>query len=291
MLIAAGPLHAQTLLWEIRNPENSQPSYIFGILHDVGLVQQLPDYQLAEHIQDTEVLAVEHVSDWPGENLIDHALFEDNQRLYDVLRNGQYRRACRFFWHFGGLETDVLDDYQPAYLAVLAAQYQRREGIYLDWVLRDMAAMHGKPVLGLESMNEQMAVLQGLETKEQAALLDAMVRPRNRPVINQQAIAEAYLNARLDSLSVMLSAIEHPAYLPAVVSGRNRLLSERIESLTSRYTAFIAVGAAHLAGEDNLLDRLSALGMQVIPIQPSKPVIPAAEQVPEAEALDSGPLE
>jgi len=288
LCIAVTPLHAQTLLFELYHPENSQPSYLFGTLHDHGLPLQLPDYQLAERMEATQVLALEQVSEWPGEMLVDHALFRSDHQLYDVLKRGQYRRVCRFFWRNGGLESDVLDDYQPAYLSVMAAQYQRREGVYLDWVLRDMAAARGMQVFGLESMTEQMAVLESLTWKEQGALLDAMVDRKRGPQLNAEALVNAYLHAELDSLAVWLHAWDHPAYRPDVIQGRNRLLAERVESLTSRYSAFIGVGAAHLAGEENLLDRLRALGIQVIPVLPGAPhprETPAAEQVPEAEAL------
>jgi hypothetical protein len=292
--IAVTPLCAQTLLYELYHPENSQPSYLFGTLHDRGLPMQLPDYQLAGRMEATQVLALEQVSEWPGEMLVDHALFHSDHKLYDVLKRGQYRRVCRFFWRNGGLEPDVLDDYQPAYLSVMAAQYQRREGVYLDWVLRDMAASRGMPVFGLESMTEQMAVLESLSWKEQGALLDAMVDRKRGPKLNAEAMVKAYLHAELDSLALWLHAWDHPAYRPDVIQGRNRLLAERVESLTSRYAAFIGVGAAHLAGEDNLLDRLRALGIQVIPVLPGAaypPVKPAAEEVPEAEALQDIDLE
>jgi uncharacterized protein len=263
--------------------EYGQPSYLFGTLHEVGLEVQLPDFDLAARLESTEVLALEQVSDWPGENLIEHAIFRDNKALFQVLKDGQYRRTCRFFKHFSGLQPEVLDDYQPVYLAVLAAQYQRREGVYMDWVFRDMAAIRGIPIVGLESMTEQMAVLESLDRKEQAQLLDAMVRRKHRPVSNQDAVVRNYLRSDLDSLYILLTSRQHPAYLPQVITGRNRLLAERIESLTGRYSAFVAISAAHLAGEDNLLDQLRALGLTVTPIAPGAPVkpdiIPAAEQI------------
>ncbi len=293
-IIAAPTLHAQSLLWEIDHPEVAHKSYLFATLHDLGLDMQLPDYQLVGRLESVEVLALEQVSDWPGDRLINHAMLPDGQHLYRLLKRGQYRRTCRFFWHLGGIEADVLDDYNPVYLAVLAAQYRRREGVFLDWILRDMAHYRGIPVIGLESIREQMAALESLERRQQAALLDAMVQQRRRSQPDLERIQHYYLSAQLDSLALLLQEVPHPAFLPEVLQTRNGLLAQRIYDLCAGQSALVAIGAAHMGGEESLLDQLSALGigLKALPAgAPTKPFIPAAEQVPDGEALKTGYLD
>jgi uncharacterized protein YbaP (TraB family) len=245
-------------------------SYLFGTLHAVGIQTTLPDYGLDWRMEETQRLVVETVADWRGESLLDDALLPDGLKLFHVLRPGQYRRAVWFLGRYAGLDQDVLDEYTPAHLALMAGTYLRHEGNYLDFVLRDYARVLDIRVEGLESVNEQLAPLAALDWREQGRLLDRVLRAARRPAPETGALIRSYQQADLDSVAVLLRALPHPAYHPVVLETRNGLLLERIEEALEPGPAFIAVGVGNLPGEAGLLARLREAGYEVWPILPEE---------------------
>lgn len=267
------PMHlplvpGQSLLWGIRPPDRPHVSYIFGTLHAVGIQTTLPDYGLDWRMEETQRLIVETVADWRGESLLDDALLPDGVKLFHVLRPGQYRRATWFFNRFAGLDRDVLDEYTPAHLALLAGTYMRHEGNYLDFVLRDYARVLRIRVEGLESINEQLAPLAGLDWREQGKLLDEVIRAGRRPAPETDALIRHYRQADLDSVALLLRNLPNPAYHPVVLENRNDLLLRRIEEALEPGPALIAVGVGNLPGETGLLARLREAGYEVWAILP-----------------------
>ena len=282
MLLASAGLSAQdeSLLWGIRPPGMAHTSYLFGTLHAVGLHDEIPDYSLAMRMEESGRLLMELVPDWRAEGLIHHALLPDGIKLYHVLSQRDYRRTVRFFRRYGGMDADVLDDYCPAHLALLAGVYLRHEGSYMDFLLADFARLRQLELRGLETVTEQLAPLQSLSYREQAGLLRQILQASKLPEPSTEALLDAYRRADLDSVAALLAQLPSPAYHPVVVHGRNELLYRRIDTALVWGPAMIAVGVANLPGEDGLLARFREAGYDVWPIAPERPVAPPPADKP-----------
>jgi uncharacterized protein YbaP (TraB family) len=274
---------ASSLLWGLRPPDRAHVSYLFGTLHAVGIERGIPDYGLDRRMEETGRLVVETVTDWRREGLLHNALLPEGTKLYHVLRPAQYRRAVFFFRRYGGIDADVLDDYTPAHLALLAGVYLRHDGSYMDWVLRDFAQSLDIRIEGLETLHEQTAPLAALESKEQGYLLDRMLRAAHQPPPETGRLLDAYRRADIDSVALLLSALPSPAYHPAILEGRNDLLARRIDETLRYGPALVTVGAGHLAGERGLLALLREAGYDVWPIAPDAPS-------PDGNGLANGAL-
>ena len=128
-----------------------------------------------------------------------------------------------------------------------------------------------KPVLDLETVNDQIkALFQSSTTERQAELLMCVVKHQDVTKSQLQELNEAYHGYDLDKLlnittykhedAVCTSTKEEMEYL---IKTRNNNWMKKIPSMI----AFIAVGALHLVGEDGLITSLRKLGYTVTPVK------------------------
>ena len=160
-------------------------------------------------------------------------------------------------------------DYLPD---LLAGRTSLDAQIYAD------AAAAGKKVGGLETVAEQAGTFDAFSTDEQAALLDEALRDLESPgqAVTGATLVEWYLEGHDEKLA---SALAHGASDPElarkfeaeVLVKRNHRMAERIEALrrdAPDETVFVAVGALHLVGAENLPQLLQARGYELSRVRP-----------------------
>lgn len=153
---------------------------------------------------------------------------------------------------------------------------RQRSGLpILDRAIGQLAAQHGASVVGLEKVEEQLAILAGAPLEQQARLLIMAAKNLNQIENVTETIAQLYLDRRLSSLLMLsiegeatdqadsdLSAfIEHE-----LINRRNRTMAERALPLLAEGNVFIAVGSAHLPGDQGLVELLRKAGYEVTPV-------------------------
>jgi uncharacterized protein YbaP (TraB family) len=159
---------------------------------------------------------------------------------------------------------------KPWAVMLLLSTPPAKTGTFLDLVLHDRASGAGKPVLGLETMPEQLAVFDGFSHADQLRLLEQTLD--EQPMLSRlfERLIQCYLRRDLGGL-VRLEEVQLAGTEPgvaarfhhALVTERNRRMAERVAPMLRRGGHFIAVGALHLPGEDGLLSRLQSAGFLV----------------------------
>lgn len=135
-----------------------------------------------------------------------------------------------------------------------------------DAVLTARAKAAGKPLVGLETATEQLGYFDALPEADQRALLvatldDMATLPGDmqRLVALWQAGDVAAIAAEFDK-----EMRATPRLQQVLVAERNRRWADWIAGVMNRPgKVFVAVGAGHLAGPDNLPDLLAAKGLTV----------------------------
>ena len=147
----------------------------------------------------------------------------------------------------------------------------------LDVKLYGDAVAAGKRVGGLETVAEQAATFDAFTLQEQAALLDEALRDLEKPTGPTGAqLVEWYLEGNGDKLTAALAQGNHDAALARkfeaeVLIKRNHRMADRIDALrkdSPTETVFVAVGALHLLGSDNLPQLLQARGYEISRVRP-----------------------
>jgi hypothetical protein len=125
------------------------------------------------------------------------------------------------------------------------------------------AAMAGKPVTGLETVDSQFAMFDALPERAQDVLLASVAREATDPRNDDADLLALWLKG--DELGLAHEAdsdfLTDPALRDALLTARNRAWVAKLDTLLrSGAHPFIAVGAAHVAGSDGLPELLRARG-------------------------------
>ena len=171
-----------------------------------------------------------------------------------------YRAALRSF----GLEVANLEPLEPWFVSTLLSLlplqklgYDAEQGV--EKGLRREAKASGKPISGLETMEEQLGFFDSLPEPAQIKLLTQSVQDLPKAEKFAQDMTRYWLSGQPDELAKLMnqSMDATPELTKVLLADRNRRWADWIaKRLDKPGTVFMAVGAAHLAGTDSVQAQL-----------------------------------
>lgn len=283
LALAAAPSHAQTssaaspaawekysrgLLWRIER-DGVAPSYLFGTLHsdDPRVLALAPPVRQAfdrartftmEAVIDADALA----------QLAQHMFYQDGRTLAGVAGDEIYRRARQALADQGLPDVGV-ERQKPWVVVMMLSMPRPRGGMFLDIALHTQAAEQNKPIFGLETMAEQVAVFDDLPSTDQVALLKDTLDNHKQLPAQIEALTARYLARDLAGILQLADAYRpadsrvYDAVMHRLLADRNLKMAERLRPRLAEGNAFIAVGAGHLAGPEGLLVLLEQAGYRL----------------------------
>ena len=148
---------------------------------------------------------------------------------------------------------------------LIKAGYDPRSGVEL--VLKARAEAAGKPIHGFETIDKQIGILAGLPDDVQLAFLRETLKDYENAATKLDEMVEAWARgdvATLDRVTIKEMKDASPALYQSVLVDRNTDWANQIQTLLEGSgTAFIAVGAAHLTGDDSVQAILQKRGVTV----------------------------
>ena len=171
-----------------------------------------------------------------------------------------------------GLSAAQLDPMRP-WLAALTlsvaplakAGYDPQSGV--DLILRATAAAEGKPISGFETLDEQIGILAGFPEEGQLAFLRSTLEEFEDATVELDRLVEAWAAGDVDAITeIGVEPMRESSELvyQSLLVKRNTNWADQIETLLEGSgTVFIAVGAAHLAGDDSVQSILKSRGVEV----------------------------
>lgn len=267
----AGGNFERGLLWKIESP-GVEPSYLFGTMHSEDpAVVRLPG-PVRRAFESASGVTLEVVLD-PASLLTMTSAFMlgDGSTLQKHVGTPLYRRAVDAMAGYGMPEMMVAG-MKPWAVAVTLMTPPSETGMVLDLVLYQQALGAGKPVDGLETPMEQLAVFDSLSVQEQTALLKDTLDNLDGVQRMLDQLKFAYLARDLrrlveisDASSSMYESDPDLArrFNDKLITERNHRMAERLQSRLGKGRQFIAVGALHLPGDEGLLSLLSGKGYRV----------------------------
>jgi uncharacterized protein YbaP (TraB family) len=168
-----------------------------------------------------------------------------------------------------GAQMDVFRPWYAGLTLSLAplkkAGYDPNSGVELTLKTRAEAA--GKPIHGFETLDKQVLLLANLPQDIQLEFLRSTLRDFDDAGTELDAMVDAWTAgdvAALDRVTNDDMKAEAPDIYKALLTDRNIGFADQIQALLAGPgTAFVAVGAAHLAGSDSVQSLLAARGIEV----------------------------
>lgn len=148
---------------------------------------------------------------------------------------------------------------------LVKAGYDPASGVEL--ILKHRAEDAGKPVSGLETIDKQIEILAGLSEETQLAFLRSTLEDFDEATTELDTLVGAWATGdveTIDRVGVVEMRAESQEVYDALLVHRNTDWADQIQALLAGSgTTFIAVGSAHLAGDDSVQAILEKRGVEV----------------------------
>lgn len=270
-----------SLLWKISGNGLQKPSYIFGTHHlvPISFLDSIPGIEAAfeETEQTVGELDMSNMSEMQmkimGEGMLPPDIAyatllspEDTAVLDSMLRA------------VVGVGLDQLGQLKPAMLSNLISisLYQRyypsvASAQNIDYYFQEEALKRSRPVVGLETAEDQIYVLLNSQSLErQAEMLICMVKHPEMLKEQMDEMQAAYHAQDIEVLRQLYEKEIPDDPCPSteeeknVLNGdRNRKWLDQLPSIMEDKSSFIAVGCLHLPGDEGLIEGLKKLGYSV----------------------------
>lgn len=250
------------LLYRVTGPGLSAPSYLFGTMHtrDARVHAFLPG--LMPYLRECEVLCTEFPLD--QEELPSFLQSGEPLNWWNGLSKGKRRMLARLMEKQGLGDPQAFSLLPPLVLIqVLTAQLLGDEEEHpLDLALAHSAATMGLRREGVETFEEQLDTLQKLTIKAQRKhLLDiAGNYSKFRRQLHKQVkwyVAQDIRQLHKDGRRQLKKMRK------TLLTDRNLVMAERMDSRMRSAPHFFAIGAGHLAGGKGLLRLLKHRGFRL----------------------------
>ncbi|MER3546471.1 MAG: TraB/GumN family protein, partial [Rhodanobacteraceae bacterium] len=146
---------------------------------------------------------------------------------------------------------------------IIKAGFDPESGV--DKQLRKEFAALGKPVEGLETAAQQMHVLAGLPQPVAISMLRRTLDDYARADTEIRQLLQDWLHGDVNAIAALENSEmrdRYPALYKALLTDRNRRWARQIAQMLDQHqTIFVAVGAAHLAGPDDVQAQLQKAGI------------------------------
>lgn len=263
----------QSLLWRIDGNGLEQPSYLFGTMH------LIPEdrFEMGDHLKQVITSANQFVFeiDLKQEATLEIMMgtFLPNDTTLEMLLGKE---------SLDSLQTFILDSLGFSKLEWMS--FQRMRPIYLSQVmllrLMDEALMSFElefkkladsleiPILGLETIQEQMDILNSIPLHRQSEMLMMTIREWDSSADDFNKLVDFYVAQELDSLYYLMHEQfdDMMEFSPDLLDKRNERWIPIIEKMAAETRTFVAVGAGHLPGENGVLQLLRNKGYILTPV-------------------------
>ena len=266
--------HAEGRLWRIERG-GAPPSHIIGTIHIADpRVRDLPG-PIREAFENSEQAAFE-MRMTPEERAAMMARLcapEKSRPLNELVDRETYRKLVALAARYGVPEKDVdqLHPFALSYLFSFSPEEHQRQAagdLIFDLWLIQWAYDLGMQVEGLETLEEHLGFIETVPLRDHATMLRELVEQLETQPDRFDRLVENYLDGDMTPVFEELEAeMEREpgarAFKEALLDQRNHQMVERMMPLLERGKAFVAVGAAHLPGDEGMLHLLEQRGYRI----------------------------
>jgi uncharacterized protein YbaP (TraB family) len=267
----AAAKYTKGLLWKIEAP-GAKSNYLFGTIHSEDKrVTALPE-PVIKALDASSRFTMEAIIDGDGIVYMAEAMyFSDDRTLEQVVGKKLYAESVKIL-AARGIPTQGVEKQKPWAVMMALSMPPPKTGEYLDFILQERATRQNKPVSGLETIQEQLAVFDELPLPDQVALLREAVQEQDKFEKELEEMIGAYLARDIAALAE--AGTKHKpeddrlyrSVMDRLLTQRNTRMAARMGPILKDGGAFVAVGAAHLPGESGLLNLLEKAGYRVTPV-------------------------
>ena len=276
MFLCLATIHAQ-LLWKVTGKGLKHPSYLFGTHHLISIqfLDSIPG--LFKAFNETDMVVGEMVM-----NNIDitakiqqAAIMPNHTVIKDLLNDDEYKLVDNELKSVLKLGLKNLSIMNPSLILTMYEMeiYKRltgfTDGKQSDSYFQLVAAEKGKKVIGLETVDQQIAILFGNGSLErQANILVETIQHKDKTLSEMIQLNKLYKTGKIDELVDLSKGKDNTTEMTEeeyanLVDKRNAEWLKKLPAYFKETSGFVAVGAIHLGGKNGLVKQLQRAGYKV----------------------------
>lgn len=265
-------------LWKI---EGTRPSYLFGTIHFPDpRVTTLPE-SVETAFRNSQVVYTEIPLDLESTVAqVSKLMLPGRQTLLDIVPSELISRTEKYMKSINSaLTIEPFTRFKVWALAMSLSSLEQRVKNpgkpALDAQLYQRAKQRGKEVAGLETLEEQIAIFDGLNQKEQIKMLsdtlDFIDSAKQKGVNIPEQFISWYTKGDIEAFGdLMMQYVKkdkfYDTFLEKVLYKRNQLMAERIAKIIQTHPGrshFFAIGAGHFWGKTSIQNYLAKEGLVI----------------------------
>lgn len=260
-----------SLLWEISGKGIKHPSYLFGTFHIMCKDQFSISPTLKTTINSTNQFVGElNMNDPTMQASIMKMIVMKDQTIESLMDSSSFRKFNEAFKKITGTPATLYNHYKPFfYLSYLTLKtIPCLNFVQPETELMQIAKKSGKEVLGLETVDEQMAAIDAQPLDSQIIFLQKMVLNFDSTKNMMNEMIEVY---KKDDAELLYKYVQDQGTdgmnEEMLLINRNKNWIPKLKKIMQENPSFIAVGGAHLGGKTGVLALLKAEGYTVKPVK------------------------
>ncbi len=264
-----------SLLWMVTQEASTDTSFVFGTMHIIQKKHFFFPELLEELISASDMVVLEI-----GEEM------NNPLKAMNLLR---LEEGESMFDYFNEAQTDSILDWAEAEMGMNEEQFRKSFGQMKPFVIVSAASAgdmledsesYERTIMeiqseekikleGLETLEEQMGIFDGLTDEEQAQMVMEAIKGGDEADQELEKMIRLYTNQNIDSMYAMIhddsDAIANRE--AEFLYDRNENWIPKMEEMMKGKRIFFAVGAAHLGGDKGVLELLRKNGYKVTSVK------------------------
>lgn len=275
LLIVTFSVNAQnnekTNLWKIEG-DSIKTSYLFGTIH---LLPQ-KDFKLSEKVKkafnNCNKVALE--MDMADPSFATDAMrlsqLKEGEELSSYMDEDEYKLLDNFLKENVQVGLEAFNKFKPITLMsiIMMAKYKDEPFASYEMTFIEMTKEANKEMEGLETFEDQMKALDSQPYDEQIDTYIEMIEEAEETDKSYKTLLDLYLAEDVDGMYDNMDEFMdgNTELLKKLLDDRNNNWIPKITEFSKEDSIFYAVGAAHLGGEQGVINLLKKAGYTVTPV-------------------------
>jgi uncharacterized protein len=258
------------IFWEVKGRHNTV--YLLGSVHMLKAADSALPAEALRAYAASKVLVMELDLNGAGaESLLESGTeletLPEGQTLADAVGPQLYAQLLARAQPLG-LEPEIISHFQPWFAALMVQQMELAKSGFdsaagVDEQFALMAQGDQKPIIGLETMDEQLGFFAHLSLEQQRQFLRSTLQDSNSAASESDAVVRAWQHGDTAKLEQLLreGTSDSPELYRLLTTERNRRWLPKITALLNGDDNYLViVGALHLIGHDGVVELLQRQG-------------------------------
>jgi uncharacterized protein len=261
-----------TLLWEVSGKGLKKSSYLFGTFHLMCKDDIHFSEQLKTAVTNSDTIYLEMDMDDPSLLLSGMLMMnmKEGKKLQDLYTEAEYEKVAAFFRDTLHMPIALLQRTKPFFLgALLYPKMMPCKAVSgVEEELMKLAKQQKKEIKGLETIEFQSSVFDKIPYQDQAKELLKSIDSMATYQKYFDTMITVYKTQRLMEIEKLFKDTEFGMedHQEVLLDNRNKNWVGQLNTIMQKQSVFVAVGAAHLVGQEGLINLLKKEGYTLTPI-------------------------